>query len=79
MILIGGYFQPLHIIFFTFYTGTSFINSNVYLTLRPSIGFYFGNNELMSAHIGLTHIFQCDDASKQPFGYINLGMGLKLF
>ena len=78
-IYIGTSYHPLNKLYFAFTLGPSFINSDVYLGIKPCIGFYFDKKQRFTAKLSLTNIFQRDEASKEPFGYMSLGIGIKLF
>jgi len=78
-IFIGTSYHPLNKLYFTFTLGPSFIRSDVYLGIKPCIGFYFAKKQRFTAKLSLTNIFQRDEASKEPFGYMSLGIGIKLF
>lgn len=66
-------------LWFTAAAGTSFFNQAVYFTIRPAIGIYFPANKRLHAKISFTHIFQHDEISGQASGYLNFGIGIRLF
>ncbi|MEI6062199.1 MAG: hypothetical protein WCR72_15970 [Bacteroidota bacterium] len=78
-IFIGASYNPLNRLYITFTLGPSFINSEVYLGIKPCVGYYFGRKERFTAKISLTNIFERDAAGNEPFGYMNFGLGARLF
>ncbi len=78
-IFIGTSYFPIHNLYFALSFGPSFINSDVYFAIKPCIGTYLGARNRFTAKISLTNIFQRDDAVNQPFGYLNIGAGVKFF
>ncbi len=78
-VFIGTSYNPLKRLYFTFTFGPSFINSEVYLGIKPCVAYYIGRKERFTAKISLTNIFERDDAGNEPFGYMNFGLGVRLF
>lgn len=77
---IGGTYQPFKRIYFVFTLGPAFISSgSVYLGIKPGVGCYIGKKNRFNAKFCLVNIFQRDEASNKPFGYLSMGLGVRLF
>jgi len=57
--------------------GPSFFDSKTYFTIKPAIAIRFPDNQRFVFKIALMHVFQHDDISNQPFGYLNFGFGIR--
>jgi hypothetical protein len=78
-VFIGVLYNPINRVNLSLNLGTSFFNSKTYFAVKPSIGIYFDKKQRFEGKVSLTNIFQRDDAGKEPFGYLNFGIGIKLF
>jgi hypothetical protein len=78
-ILIGSSYKITKQLYFNAAAGPSFYNSKTYITLKPTIGVYFPSSQLLVAKVSLTHVVQRDEISNQPFGVVNVGIGIKVF
>jgi len=68
---------------FSFDMGPSFINSNIYIGIKPSCDFYFSKKKRITAQVSYLNIFNralnYEKTKKVDFGSLNLGLGIKLF
>ncbi len=78
-IFAGAYLQATPRLFATLTAGPSFVNDNIYLGIKPTLGYYLVKGRQLAFKISLTNIFQRDDFSNQSFGYWNFALVLKLF
>ena len=78
-ILLGTKYQFFERLYLTAEIGPGWIESKVFLVIKPSLGYYIDKNQRLSAKISLTNIFENDDAGNKPFGYINLGLVFRIF
>lgn len=77
---VGGIYQPFKKIYFVFTLGPAFISSgSVYLGIKPGVGCYIGKKNRFNAKFCLMNIFQREEASNEPFGYLTMGLGVRLF
>lgn len=60
-------------------TGAAFYNDAVHLGFRPGIGFYTSDKKKFFLQSSFTHIFQKDEISNEPFGFLSIAMALKVF
>ena len=67
----------------SFVMGASFINSNTYFGIKPSIAFYFSNRQKVKLELSYINIFNREynyaETKKEDFGSVGLGIGIKLF
>ena len=70
-------------VYVSFVAGPSFINSETYFGIKPSVGFYFSNTHKVTARVTYTNIFNRElnyqQTQKDDFGSIGFAIGLKLF
>jgi hypothetical protein len=59
--------------------GPAFINSDVYLGIKPGINYFLDKKQRMSVALSLTHIFEADHSNDGPFGYAGLGLNFRVF
>jgi hypothetical protein len=59
--------------------GPSFINSDVYLGIKPGINYFLDKKQRISVALSLTHIFEADHSDDGPFGYAGLGLNFRVF
>jgi hypothetical protein len=77
---IGGIYQPFKRIYFIFTLGPAFMSSSsIYLGIKPGVGCYIGKKNRFNAKFCLMNIFQREEASNEPFGYLTMGLGVRLF
>jgi len=65
--------------YFSFTAGPSFISGKTLLGIKPSLGWYFSNSQKWTGKISYINIFNRDSFSREDFGSISVGVGLKLF
>jgi hypothetical protein len=75
----GVAFQPAQNFFLSLMTGPSFINGNMLLGIKPSIGFYFTKTHCCMGKLSYINIFNRDKATKEDFGSLSLAIGIRLF
>ena len=63
----------------SFVMGPSFVDSYRYLGMKPGIFYVFGNNGRFQAMVCLTHILASYGNDIKPFGYVNVGIGVRMF
>ena len=63
--------------YFTIAAGPSFFNWKSYLTVKPALAIRFPDNQRFVFKIAFMHVFQHDDISSKPFGYLNFGLGIR--
>ena len=77
------YFGTSYPVFRNFYVsleaGPTFINSDVYLGIKPGISYFLDKKQRMSVSLSLTHIFEADHSNDGPFGYAGLGLAFRVF
>jgi hypothetical protein len=78
-ILLGSGYSVSKQFYFNVSAGPCFFNSSIYLAVKPAIGIFFPGNQLFVAKISLTQVFQRDNISNESFGFLNFGIGVKLF
>ena len=78
-ILAGSTYQASERVYINLAAGPSFFNSDVHMSLRPTIGVYFPANRQFVFKTSFTHVWQHDDISNEPFGFLNFGLGIRLF
>jgi hypothetical protein len=59
--------------------GPAFINSDVYLGIKPGISYFVDRKQRMSVALSLTHIFEADHSDDGSFGYADLGLVFRVF
>lgn len=74
----GALFLPMKNVFASMAAGASIYNHQVNWGFNPSVGFYPGSKRWL-ASVAFTHIFQSDDISNKPFGFLRLALAVKLF
>jgi hypothetical protein len=78
-LFIGIAYQPSNKFWVSLEGGPSFIPSQTYFSLKPTIGYYFDNNQRLGVDFSLTNIFNLDVANDGSYGYMSLGLMIKLF
>lgn len=78
-ILLGSEYRVSEKLYLNTSAGPCFFNSAIYLAIKPAIGIFFPGNQRLVAKISLTHVFQKDAISNASFGFVNFGIGVKLF
>ena len=64
---------------FSLVVGTSFYNSDIYLGLKPSIGLYLDKKQKFITEVSLTNLFKTPSTKENSFGFLNLGIRIKLY
>lgn len=62
----------------SFNVGPCFIQSDLYLGLKPCVILYPGTKKIFKLELSLTNIFQPDAIGGGPFGFISFGIGVRL-
>lgn len=79
----GTAFNPSQQFYISFLCGPSFINSNTYFGIKPSIGYYFSKSQKLGLRASYINIFNrepnYDETKMQDFGSIGLVFTIKLF
>jgi len=75
----GTSFQPAETIYVSFMAGPTFISSQTFLGIKPSIGFYFSKTQRLTGKISYINVFNRVKGSNEDFGSLSLSIGLKLF
>jgi hypothetical protein len=78
-VFIGLAYQPFNRFWFSLEGGPSFVPSHTYLSLKPTIGYYFDQKQRLGIDISLTNIFHADIINDSSYGYMSLGLMIKLF
>jgi hypothetical protein len=78
-ILAGSSYEGNGRMFINLAAGPSFFNSVVHLAVRPTIGVYFPANRQFVFKTSFTHIWQRDEISNDPFGFLSFAIGIRLF
>ena len=70
-------------VYVSFVAGPSFINSETYFGIKPSVGFYFSKTQKVTGRVTYTNIFNrefnYEHTQKDDFGSIGFAIGIKLF
>ena len=75
----GSSFQPAEGIYLLLVAGPSFINGQVLLGIKPSVGFYFSKNRRWTGNLSYINVFNRCKIVKEDFGSLSIGLGFKLF
>jgi hypothetical protein len=75
----GASIQPGQLINFSILTGPTFINSNIYLGVKPAIGFYFTKRQKAILRMAFINVFNRLKNPNSDFGSISVSLGVKLF
>ena len=76
--IFGGFqFNTGKHLFSSLTAGAAFYNGNSHFGVRPSLGFYLSTNKKAALYTSYTNIFQKDEISDEPFGYISFALALK--
>jgi hypothetical protein len=59
--------------------GPAFINSDIYMGIKPCFFYFLDKKQRMSVVLSLTHIFEADHSHDGPFGYAGLGLNFRVF
>ena len=59
--------------------GPSIIKSDVYFSIKPSVGFIIDKKQRFSTQLSLVNVFERDAAGNEPFGYVNLAFIIRVF
>ena len=79
----GSSFQASQKFYLSFLFGPSFINSNTYFGIKPSVGYYFSKRQKLGAKISYINVFNrepnYEETKMLDFGSISLSINIKLF
>jgi len=78
-IFFGSSYQVANHIMISYSIGTSFINSYIYLGMKPELQYSFFKNDRIKVKFSLTHIRPKYGGKVEPYGYLGLGIGYRLF
>lgn len=78
-VFVGSLYYPNENIYVSFLAGTSFINGQTFLGIKPSLGFHFSKNQKWSGKVSFVNIFNRDKTTKDDIGSMVFALGLKLF
>ncbi len=62
-----------------FTAGPSFINRHTFFGIKPTLHFYFSAKKSWAGKISYINIFNRDSETKDDFGTISFGIGVKIF
>lgn len=75
----GASYFPSKKIYLSLTSGASFINQEVFLGVKPSLGFYLSSHRRWTGRIAYINIFNPQKPSTRDFGSVSLSLGVKLF
>ena len=78
-IFFGSSYHPTKSIYFSVVTGPSFVGGQTLLGIKPSFGFYFSKNQRWTGKFSYINVFNRGTQTKENFGSVSLGIGIKLF
>jgi len=86
-LLAGASIHPIRHLYFSFVAGPTLLNQKIYLSTKPSIGFYFDKNRKWTTKISGVIIYNyipvkpiIDGApDKEGIGYLQVSVGHRLF
>ena len=78
-LFVGSSFHPIQSIYLSLAAGPSFINGQILLGIKPSLGFYFSKNQKWSGKVSYINIFNRTKIVNEDFGSLSLAIGMKLF
>jgi hypothetical protein len=78
-VFIGTSYSVFRNFYISFEAGPTFINSDVYLAIKPGVSYFLDKKQRMSVSLSLSHIVEADHSDDGPFGYANLGLVFKVF
>lgn len=78
-IFAGASVHPIRNAYISFVAGPSFVGTQTLLALKPSVGFYFSNNQKLSAKISYINVLKREVRAKQNFNSISFTLGMKLY
>jgi hypothetical protein len=82
-IFAGVQYQASNFFYLSFSAGPSFINSNSYLGVKSSAGFYFSKSQKVTGRFFYTNIFNreynYEETKKLDFGSLGISIGITLF
>lgn len=65
--------------FLSFTIGPGFMNGHTYFGIKPSFNFYFSGKKRWAVKISYINIFNRDRQTKNDFGTISFGIGVRVF
>lgn len=75
----GGSYYPTNTIYLAFVGGSSFIGGQTKFGIKPSLGFYFSQNQKWTGKISYINIFNRDKRTNEDFGSISFSLGVRLY
>ena len=78
-ILAGLSYQPIPEMYISFVSGASFINDQVLLAVKPSMGFSFTENRRWVVKVSYINVFDRDKVTKQDFGSVSFSLAIRVF
>ena len=75
----GAMIQPGRRIYISFLGGPSFIGGQTFAGIKPSLGFYFSENQRWSGKVSFINIFNRTSTPRRDFGSISFSLGLRIF
>lgn len=75
----GASFHLSKLVYFSLVGGPSFIGGQTLFGIKPSIGFYFSENQKWTGKFSYINVFGRDNTTKQDFGSVSIGIGVKIF
>lgn len=65
--------------FLSFTAGPGFMNGHTFFGIKPSFSFYFSDKRRWAGKISYINIFNRDRVTKDDFGTISFGIGVRIF
>lgn len=78
-VFIGTSYPVFRNFYISLEAGPTFINSDVYLGIKPGISYFLDKKQRMGVALSLTHIFEADHSEDGSFGYVNFGLVFRIF
>ena len=78
-LFVGASYNPIKNIYVSLVAGPSFINSQVLIGVKPSLGFYFPKTHRWTGKLSYINIFNRDKTTKENFSSFSFAVGIKLF
>ena len=78
-IFVGTSYPVFRNFYISLEAGPTFLNSDVYLGIKPGISYFMDKKQRISAVLSFTHIFKADHSNDGPFGYASLGLDFRVF
>ena len=75
----GVSYHPIKVIYLSVVAGPSLVSGKVLLGLKPSLGFYFSQNQKWGGILYFINVFNRDKKTNEDFGSIGLSVYTRLF